>query len=137
MQLASQSLDAIAPMDAAVVRMGASLQRYRTLIMACSALVIGLVSAYDLYLTVATLAFLPELEVNPIARRIVGLDEVGLVSQQRIAAFLGLKFAGTVAVIVVIQAMAMMRHRLALPVTLGVLAFQIALLFILTGPMTL
>lgn len=137
MQLASQTLPGVAPLEETVGRVGAWIRRRWTPILTLSALVIGLVSAYDLYLTVATLSYLPELEVNPIARMICGLDEVGVVAQQRIAAFLGLKFAGTVAVIVVIQAMAMTRHRLAIPVTLGVLAFQLALLFVLTGPVTL
>lgn len=65
---------------------------------------VGLVSAYDGYLTVRHKHLLHILEVNPVGRWIMDLDsglELGdgfeyVVANRQLANFLGLKFAGTV-----------------------------------------
>jgi hypothetical protein len=67
-------------------------------------LFVGLVSAYDGYLTVRYQHMLHSLEANPVGRWIMDLDdgrvfnkEYGyVVENRRVATFLGLKFAGTV-----------------------------------------
>ena len=94
---------------------------------------IGLIGAYDFYLTMVTANFLPEMEQNEIGRMIMGLDD-DVIHSQRIALFLALKFAGTVVVLSVLGLMGMVRDRRGVPVALGVFAFQLYLLFVLTSP---
>ncbi|QEG43844.1 hypothetical protein [Roseimaritima ulvae] len=94
---------------------------------------IGLIGAYDFYLTIITANFLPEMEQNEIGRQIMGLDD-DIIRSQRIALFLALKFAGTVLVLSVLGWMGMVRDRRGVPVALGVLGFQLYLLFVLTAP---
>ncbi|QDS92662.1 hypothetical protein FF011L_14090 [Roseimaritima multifibrata] len=99
-------------------------------ILGAAMLGIGWVSAYDFYLTIATLSSLPELEQNFVARKIMGLDGDHF-DMTRIGLFLGLKFAGNVVVLSVIGMMGMAGSRKVLPVAMGVLGFQVALLYVL------
>lgn len=94
-------------------------------------LFIGLVSAYDAYLTMAYAPFLVQLEVNPIGRTIMRLDEGNFLQMQRIALFLGLKFAGTICAISVIHFLGHYQRRWASPVALSLAAFQVLLLIYL------
>ncbi len=94
---------------------------------------IGLIGAYDFYLTMVTANFLPEMEQNEIGRMIMGLDN-DVIHAQRIALFLALKFAGTVVVLSVLGLMGMVGDRRGVPVSLGVFAFQLYVLFVLTAP---
>lgn len=86
----------------------------------CS-LFIGLISAYDSYLTVKYVDFLQGLELNPIGRWLMGLDEPMMQESPQIALFLGCKFAGTVIVLFVLQMLWMWRRKLS-----GVVALKVA-----------
>ncbi len=109
------------------------LDEQRTMVVVVAMLGIGLISAYDFYLTIATLSCLPEMEQNPVARKIMGLDGNN-VEQARVATFLGLKFAGNVVVLAALGGLGMARHRCAVPVALGVFGCQLYLLYVLCDP---
>ncbi|WP_153559063.1 hypothetical protein [Roseimaritima sediminicola] len=94
---------------------------------------IGLVAAYDFYLTIVTARVLPEMERNKVGRMIMGLDD-NLIQPERIALFLALKFAGTVVVLSVLGWLGMVRDRRGVPVAIGVLTFQLGLLYVLCDP---
>lgn len=68
----------------------------------CS-LLIGFVSAYDSYLTVMYVDSLQGLELNPVGRYMMGLDDPLRGDTPQIAVFLGCKFAGTIFVLFVLQ----------------------------------
>jgi hypothetical protein len=68
----------------------------------CS-LLIGFVSAYDSYLTVMYVDSLQGLELNPVGRYMMGLDDPLSGDTPKIAMFLGCKFAGTIFVLFVLQ----------------------------------
>lgn len=109
------------------------LHQHAAVVIAVSMMGIGLISAFDFYVTITTAHCLPEYEKNLMARQIMGLDE-GQLNYDRFAIFLGLKFAGTVVVLAILGFMGMRGDRRALPVTLGVLAFQLFLLYTLCVP---
>ncbi len=69
------------------------------------------VSAYDLYLTVKYLEFLPQMEENLICRWLLGIDQGGSVSLQRAAAFITAKFTGNVLVMGILEVLAIVRFR--------------------------
>lgn len=96
---------------------------------------IGLVSAYDGYLTVRHQHMLHILEQNPIGRWIMDLDS-GLVlnedfeyvvANRQLANFLGLKFAGTVLGLGIMLAVHRYKATLGLVVTGVIAALQGAL----------
>ncbi|QEG40330.1 hypothetical protein [Roseimaritima ulvae] len=109
------------------------LHQHAAVVIAVSMLGIGLISAFDFFVTIKTAHCLPEYEKNVMARKIMGLDE-GHLYYDRFAIFLGLKFAGTVTVLAILGFMGMRGDRRAMPVTLGVLAFQLYLLYTLCVP---
>ncbi len=69
------------------------------------------VSAYDLYLTVKYLEFLPQMEENVICRWLLGFDQGEPASLQRAAAFITAKFTGNVLVMAILEVLAIMRFR--------------------------
>ena len=87
---------------------------------------IGLVSALDSYLLVRFRELLPDLEENPVGQYLIGLQggQVGV--------FLRTKLAGTVAVLSVLAALYVYRHRWAMPIVGSVAAFQMGLLLYMT-----
>lgn len=103
-------------------------QRHAGPLISATCLFIGLVSAYDAYLTMAYAPFLVHLESNPLGREIMSLDEGMFISLNKIAFFLGLKFAGTVCAMTAIQMLYHYRRRWAVPVAVALGVFQLLLL---------
>ena len=65
-------------------------------ILAPLAMWIGLVSAYDIYLTIKYAESLLYLEQNPLARSILNLNSAEGMAVEHLARFIGLKCGGTV-----------------------------------------
>ena len=80
---------AVAP-DGLTAMLDAICVGWCTLVWSMSLLVIGLVAAYDTYLSVKFQEALPILEMNPLCRMIIAADGGS------VAMLLGFKFAGTV-----------------------------------------
>lgn len=96
------------------------------LLLACKS-VIGLVSAFDTYLTIKYAVSLDVYEQNPLGRWLMGLDEGPVCDTQQIAAFITAKFIGTIIVLVSIQGIAFWRVHLATAVACPVALFQLGL----------
>ena len=96
-------------------------------------LLIGMVAAYDAYLTVKYLHMLHRHELNPIGRWIMQLDwEEPVTDTAHVAAFLGYKFAGTVLVLGALSALYWYKPWMGLTVAGALGAFQAALALFLT-----
>lgn len=96
------------------------------LALACCA-VIGLVSSYDGYLTIRYHESLAQMEINPLGRTVLRLDDDGGASAAALATFLGLKFAGTVVVICILQGIFRWHRRIGLTCAVAVAMVQILL----------
>lgn len=94
---------------------------------AFAALAIGLVSAYDIYLTIVYWSSLPEMELNPLGRRILFPHSAGYDVHYQLGLFIGLKCAGTMVVMSTLQLLAAFHYRYTIPVVCGVTASQILL----------
>ncbi|QDS88595.1 hypothetical protein EC9_27860 [Rosistilla ulvae] len=99
-------------------------------ILALLAIWIGLVSAYDIYLTIKFADSLAYLEQNPVARGILNLDSIHGMGVEHLARFIGMKCGGTVLSIGALFMISHWKHHLAnlaaggvALVQLGVLAF--------------
>ena len=90
-------------------------------------LFIGLVAAFDTYLTVKYQDYLIEHEENPLARALLQLDgwEPSLL--------IGSKFLGSLMVLGILTALHMRNRRLGLTVAGGLAAFQFGLLWYLVA----
>jgi hypothetical protein len=88
------------------------------LVLACSWLIIGLVAAYDTYLSVKFQETLPFLEVNPLCRMLIAADEGS------VAMLLGFKFAGTVLTLGTILLVYQYRKRVGVAVASVVAGLQ-------------
>jgi len=100
----------------------------------CS-LIIGFVSAYDAYLTVMYVDSLQGMELNPVGRYMMGLDDPIIGENPQIAMFLGCKFAGTVIVLFVLQILWIWRRSLSSMVAMKVaLAQTLLACMLLFGP---
>jgi hypothetical protein len=110
------------------------LVRHQLTVPLCS-LIIGFVSAYDAYLTVMYVDSLQGMELNPVGRYMMGLDDPIIGENPQIAMFLGCKFAGTVIVLFVLQILWIWRRPLSSMVAMKV-AFAQTLLacMLLFGP---
>ena len=92
-------------------------------------LVVGLVSAYDGYLTVRYQHMLHLFEENPVGRWIMDLDhgrvfnkDYGyVVENQKVARFLGLKFAGTILSLAILLVVHRYKARMGLLIS-GIIA---------------
>lgn len=89
--------------------------------------VIGAISLYDMVLTVRYSETLKQLELNPIGRWLMQLDQIPKDSLPDLTFFLAAKGLGTVIVLLVIFLMTQRRARLGHPVGAGVSLCQIAL----------
>ena len=89
--------------------------------------IIFVVSALDIYLTVKYVEYLPELELNPIGRWLLGFDNGPECRLQNAAAFITAKFAGNVLVLAIIEMLAHCRFRRVGFVAAAVALFQILL----------
>ena len=89
--------------------------------------IILVVSAADIYLTVKYVESLPELELNPVGRWLLGFDNGPECKLQHAAAFITAKFAGNVLVLATIEMLAHFRFRQVGFVAAAVALFQILL----------
>jgi hypothetical protein len=89
--------------------------------------VIGAISLYDMVLTVRYSETLKQLELNPIGRWLMQLDQIPKDSLPDLTFFLAAKGLGTVIVLLVIFLMTQRRARLGHPVGAGVSLCQIVL----------
>jgi hypothetical protein len=94
-------------------------------------LLIGLISAYDVYLTIKYVGALPTYELNPVGRWLMRLDSGPTCELQQIAAFITAKFAGNLIALSVIELLASLNRSMAGAVALPVAAFQVWLLYYL------
>lgn len=104
--------------------------RHHLTVPICS-LLIGFVSAYDSYLTVMYVDSLQSLELNPVGRYMMGLDDPLTGGTPYIAVFLGCKFAGTILVLFVLQLLWVWRRQLSSMVAMKVAFAQTLLAFML------
>jgi len=96
-------------------------------LLACKCIIL-VVSAFDIYLTVKYVEFLPELELNPVGRWLLGVDKGPRCDLQQAAAFITAKFAGNVLVLAIIETLAHCGFR-----RVGFVAGAVALFQILLG----
>jgi hypothetical protein len=94
-------------------------------------LVIGIVSAYDIHLTIKYANSLPSLELNPVGRWIMGLDQGPECDLQQIASFITAKFVGNIITISVIGFLATWKPRIGSAVAVSVASLQLLLLYFL------
>ncbi len=94
-------------------------------------LVIGVVSAYDIFLTVKYVEFLPTMELNPIGRWLMMLDRETSCHLSQIAAFIASKFVGNFVALSVIELLANWKPKISSAVALSVAALQLLLLYFL------
>lgn len=99
-------------------------------LLACK-LTIGLVSAYDIFLTVKYFESLPMLELNPIGRWLMMLDTDCPCELSQIAAFIAAKFVGNFLALCVIELLAAWKPRISSAVALSVAGLQLILLIFL------
>ena len=90
--------------------------------------IILVVSALDIYLTVKYVEYMPQLELNPVSRLLLGIDNGPECKLQHAAAFITAKFAGNVLVLAIIEMLAHCRFR-----SVGFVAAAVALFQILLG----
>ncbi len=96
-------------------------------LLACKCIIL-VVSALDIYLTVKYVEFMPQLELNPLGRMLLGIDNGPECKLQHAAAFITAKFAGNVIVLAIIEMLAHCRFR-----RVGLVAAAVALFQILLG----
>ncbi len=92
---------------------------------------IGVVSAYDIYLTVKYVEYLGTYELNPVGRWLMHLDDGPECELKQVAGFITAKFAGNFLVLSVIEFLASWKRYLATAVAVPVVLFQLGLLFYL------
>ena len=93
-------------------------------LLACKCIILA-VSAFDIYLTVKYVEFLPEMELNPVGRWLLGIDNGPRCELQHAAAFITAKFAGNVVVLGIIETLAHCGFRRIGYVAAAVALFQV------------
>lgn len=94
-------------------------------------ILIGLVSAYDIYLTIKYVEYLGIYELNPIGRWMMNLDDSPKCELKQIAGFITAKFAGNFIALSVIELLASWKRYMATAVAMPVVLFQLGLLYFL------
>lgn len=94
-------------------------------------LLIGIVSAYDIHQTVKYVEYLPELELNPVGRWLMGLDDGPECDLQQTACFITAKFLGNFACLAIIEILSNWKRHIASGVAVSVAVFQLTLLYFL------
>lgn len=94
-------------------------------------LVIGLVSAYDIHQTVKYVECLPQMELNPVGRWLMNLDDGPGCHLQETACFITAKFAGNFICLAVLELLSKWRSHVAIGVAVPVAGFQLWLLYFL------
>ncbi len=92
----------------------------------CKCIILA-VSAFDIYLTVKYVEFLPEMELNPVGRWLLEVDSGPRCQLQQAAAFITAKFAGNVVVLGIIETLAHCQFRRVGFVAAAVALFQVFL----------
>lgn len=96
-------------------------------------LTIGLVSAYDIFLTIKYVECLPEMELNPVGRWLMCLDSGPECGLDQIAGFVSAKFAGNFLTLAILELVCHWRKSLAVCIATIVAMAQLYLLHILTA----
>ena len=96
-------------------------------------LIIGSVSAYDIFLTIKYVDFLPWMELNPIGRWLMQLDSGPECHLDQIACFVAAKFAGNFLTLAAIELLCCWKRSTASVVALAITVFQLMLFFFLTS----
>lgn len=99
-------------------------------LLACK-VVIGVVSAYDIHQTIKYVEYLPEMELNPLGRWLMSLDDGPACDLQQVACFITAKFVGNFACLAIIELVSSWRRGFAAGIALLVASFQTLLLFFL------
>ncbi len=94
-------------------------------------LVIGMVSAYDIYLTVKYVNSLGSYELNPIGRWLMSLDDGPDCELRQVAGFIAAKFAGNFIALSVLEFLASWKRTVATAVAMPLALFQLSLLYFL------
>jgi hypothetical protein len=94
-------------------------------------LTIGLVSACDVHLTIKYVDYLPMMELNPVGRWLMQLDNGPTCELKDVACFLTAKFAGNFVALSVIELLASWKRYIATAVAFPVALCQLALLYFL------
>ncbi|MCR9294304.1 MAG: hypothetical protein NXI32_16420 [bacterium] len=100
-------------------------------LLACK-LIIGLVSAYDIFLTIKYVESLPWMELNPVGRWLMQLDSGPECALDQIACFVAAKFSGNFLTLAAIELLCHWKRNVASLVAVGVAAAQLLLLYFLT-----
>ncbi len=96
-------------------------------------LIIGLVSALDIFLTIKYFKSLPMMELNPLGRLLMGLDSGPDCSLDQTAAFIAGKFAGNFVTLVILEAVNRWKTRVAATAAIVVAFLQLVLLYFLVS----
>ena len=94
-------------------------------------LIIGLVSAYDIFLTIKYVDSLPWMELNPLGRWLMHLDSGPECPLDQIACFVAAKFSGNFLTLAAIELLCHWKQPVANTVALGVAVAQLILLYYL------
>ena len=97
-------------------------------------LTIGVVSAYDIFLTVKYFESLPMMELNPIGRWLMQLDSGPTCQLDQIAGFIAAKFVGNFVVLALIELMCQWKYGFASLAAGSVALAQLGLLYFLVTP---
>jgi hypothetical protein len=100
---------------------------WRQLFIIAQCAIIGVISIYDMYMTVRYASSLKYMERNPVGRWIMQLDQLQNGELPDLTLFLSAKSIGTLMVVAIIAMLYRRRHQIAQPVALGVTLFQILL----------
>jgi hypothetical protein len=92
---------------------------------------IGLVSAYDIYLTIKYVEYLGTYELNPVGRWLMQLDSGPECELKQVAGFITAKFAGNFIALSIIELLAGWRRYIATAVAFPIVLFQMGLLYYL------
>lgn len=96
-------------------------------------LFIGLVSCYDIFLTIKYVTYLPDLELNPVGRWLMSLDSGPTCHLDQIAGFISCKFAGNFITLAAIEGLCYWKKQAATCVAVTVALAQLLLLYFLTS----
>lgn len=109
------------------IRRGNWIRGLSNLLLSIYLTVIGAISFYDMVLTVRYAESLKQLELNPVGRWLMQLDDIPGHAEPDLTFFLIAKGLGTAIVLLVIFMMTQRRARIGHPVGLGVSLCQVML----------
>lgn len=98
----------------------------------CCKLIIGFVSAYDIFLTIKYVEYLPYMELNPLGRFLMQLDSGPNCELSQIACFVAAKFAGNFLTLAILEGVRTWHARFATSIGVVIATLQLFLLWFLT-----